>query len=274
MKPFTGLRSAFPLILSLTLGLNVPIALAQTDSSGVVPAPTLLSSHFQTNSRPRQTAGGAKRGISEPSAPPCSVNPGEAGTAALPPEGLLMLLIPPPLPGTAATPEVTIAERPTLLLHVPDQGGYIVDVSLTLDIAVIYQGTFTLPSTAGIVQLRLPDSVPALAIGKPYDLALTIFCDQRDLKTVRTLSYPITRVAVPSTVHPQATGDPLQFANDLAAAGIWFDAVSSLAALRQAQPQSPVIQTEWRELLQSVALDGLADQPLLDCCQLPEPSPR
>jgi len=185
-----------------------------------------------------------------------------------------MLLIPPPLPGAEKTPEVTIAERPILLLHVPDRGGYTVDVSLSLDIEPIYQGTVTLPPTAGIVQLQWPESLPALALNRAYDLTLTVLCDQPDFRQVRTLNYPITRVAVPPTVPLQATGDPLQFANALAAAGIWFDAASSLATLRQTQPNSPAIQTEWRELLQSVALDGLADQPLLDCCLLPTSFPR
>lgn len=270
-----GLRSAFPLILSLTLGLSVPMAAAQAQTVGETHAPTLLSASFRSGSSPRQTAGGAKRSLFKASVAPCSAGGSRGDVAtALPPEGLLMLLVPQPLPGEEHVPAVTIAERPTLLLHVPDRGGYIVEVNLALDIDVIYEGTFTLPSRAGIVQLPLPDSLPALAIDKPYDLALTLFCDPQDLKQVRTLHYPITRVAVPATVHPQATGDPLQFANDLAEAGIWFDTASSLAALRRTQPASPVIQTEWRELLQSVGLDGLADQPLLDCCQLPEPSPR
>ncbi|WP_448564491.1 DUF928 domain-containing protein [Trichothermofontia sp.] len=288
MEPSTWLRSAFPLTLSCILGLSLPMASGQAHPVLENPivsganVPSLISTAFSTALRtalkhsgsPRSTSSGTIRHIVEPSAPPCSVNPGKDGVAALPPEGLLMLLIPPAVPGEARPVEVTLAERPTLLLHVPDPGGYIVDVSLTLDIEEIYQGTLTLPARAGIVQLKLPDSLPALAIGKPYDLALTLFCDPQDVKQVRTLSYAITRVAVPPTVYSQATGDPLQFASDLAEAGIWFDAVSSLAALRQTQPASPIIQTKWRELLQSAALDGLADQPLLDCCQLPEPSPR
>lgn len=274
MNTLLWLRSPLLLLLSLTVGLSLPIPPAQAQPAGTPPTPIRLSARFQTRGSPRQTAGGANRSIIATSAAPCSVNPNQAGATALPPEGLLMLLVPPPLPGAPKVPEVTIAERPTLLLHVPDRGGYTVDISVALDITTIYEGTVTLPPAAGIVQLPLPASLPALTIGRPYEVALTLFCNQRDLKQVRTLTYPITRVAVPATVHPQATGDPLQFVNDLAHAGIWFDAVSSLAALRQSQPTSPVIQAEWRELLQSVALDGLADQPLLDCCQLPEPSPR
>ncbi len=274
MNTLTGLRSTLSVILSLTVGLSLPLTPAQAQPLGAAPNPIQLSARFQTRSSPRQTAGGANRSIIETSAAPCSVHPDQAGATALPPEGLLMLLVPPPLPGAPKVPEVTIAERPTLLLHVPDRGGYTVDISVALDITTLYEGTVTLPPAAGIVQLPLPTSLPALTIARPYEVALTIFCDQRDLKQVRTLTYPITRVAVPGTVHPQATGDSLQFVNDLAKAGIWFDAVSSLAALRQSQPTSPVIEAEWRELLQSVALDGLADQPLLDCCQLPERSPR
>lgn len=274
MNTPTWLRSALPLIFGLTVGLSLPMASAQAQPPAIFPTPIRLSARFQTRGSPRQTAGGATRSIIQTSTAPCSVNPDQAGATALPPEGLLMLLVPPPLPGAPKVPEVTIAERPTLLLHVPDQGGYTVDISVALDITPLYEGTLTLPPRAGIVQLPLPASLPALVIGQPYEVAITLFCDQQDLKQVRTLSYPITRVAVPATVHPQATGDPLQFVNDLAKAGIWFDAVSSLAALRQSQPTSPIIQAEWRELLQSVALDGLADQPLLDCCQLPEPSPR
>ena len=47
-------------------------------------------------------------------------------------------------------------------------------------------------------------------------------------------------------------------------AGIWYDALSSLAQLRQKYPDEPKYRQQWGELLQSVGLGELADKPILD----------
>ncbi|MEO0407632.1 MAG: DUF928 domain-containing protein, partial [Cyanobacteria bacterium P01_A01_bin.135] len=72
----------------------------------------------------------------------------------------------------------------------------------------------------------------------------------------------ITRVA-PSAELTQRLGTaatPLQQAEILGEAGIWYDTVTALAAVHSEQPVA------WTTLLRSVGLDEIVDAPVLDCC--------
>jgi len=47
-----------------------------------------------------------------------------------------------------------------------------------------------------------------------------------------------------------------------AKAGIWYDALSNLAELRRRNPNDPTVIRDWQELLKSVGMEKIAQEPL------------
>ena len=52
--------------------------------------------------------------------------------------------------------------------------------------------------------------------------------------------------------------------------GFWYDTIDSLVNLQQSQPNNLELKNEWQDLLESVGLEDLKEQPLLDCCKFEE----
>ena len=66
----------------------------------------------------------------------------------------------------------------------------------------------------------------------------------------------------------QAT--PQQQATLYAQNGIWFDALTTLAEQRLANPQDARLSEDWNNLLKAVGLEKLTTTPLIQCCK-PKP---
>jgi Domain of Unknown Function (DUF928) len=132
----------------------------------------------------------------------------------------------------------------------------------------VYKNTIQLAGP-GIVSLSVPNdgSVAPLERGKDYHWYFSVVCDARDRSGDIFAEGWIQRIAPPAGLTNQlaaaAVSDrPTIFAN----AGIWYDALTTLAKLRQADPENPQLSSKWANLLRSVGLENLAGQPLVSCC--------
>ncbi len=157
---------------------------------------------------------------------------------------------------------LTQAERPTILVNLPpahnaQQAFFSLQDEQNNH---HYQTIVSLPAEAGIFKLKLPTTAPALEVGKNYKWSLVILCNGFLEPDSPDVTGWVRRIN--PTLEPTATS--LETISQLAAAGIWYDTVSSLADLRQAAPTNPIVSTHWKELLVSVGLDQLAHQPLLE----------
>ncbi len=129
-----------------------------------------------------------------------------------------------------------------------------------------YRARYTLPKTAGIVKVELPDSETGLEAGKDYEWMFAIICDadSRDRDIVDVGSLQLTELSATQKSQLEQA-EPLKRAELYAEYGIWHDAVATLASL-QCSEQNPTL-THWQQLLQSeaVQLNSIATQPLLQC---------
>ena len=72
------------------------------------------------------------------------------------------------------------------------------------------------------------------------------------------------RVAIDEATAQQLANAPLSEQVEIAAEnGLWLEAVTGLATLLRTQPDDPDLQRRWTDLLASVGLEVLADEPLL-----------
>lgn len=114
--------------------------------------------------------------------------------------------------------------------------------------------------SSGILPVFVEAPEPALQANHSYQWTLSLYCDP--LRP--SASAYVTGLLDSAAPNPSAQGlSPFEQAAQDAGDGIWFDSLTALGELRQAEPNNPAIQQAWRELLQQIDLDHLATAPLL-----------
>ncbi|KYC37309.1 hypothetical protein WA1_47710 [Scytonema hofmannii PCC 7110] len=145
-------------------------------------------------------------------------------------------------------------ERPgELRLEETDASG---NTSLTTVAKVV--GTST-----GVVGVRLPGN-KTLEKNKVYYWQFAVICNKKKPSANQFASATITRIDSSPTLTQQLTSaTPKQKAALYAKEGLWYDTVTNLAGLSQANPGDTQVQKTWQELLRSVGLNTIADQPIV-----------
>lgn len=162
----------------------------------------------------------------------------------------------------------TISGNPTLFWYVPQTKAKSAEfVVLDDNQDEVYQTTLALKGVPGVVKLSLPQTV-SLASGKSYRWLLSLKCNAKDSSMDEFVTGNLERMELkPEDKTKLAEAkEPLQQAEIYAGARIWQETVTILAQLRQARPDDLKVRDAWKELLQSVNLDAIADAPLVECC--------
>jgi hypothetical protein len=177
------------------------------------------------------------------------------------------------VPSTEEPPTVTnvwgwtTKANPTLWFYVP----YTQDSAYPTEFVLqdqqsnpIYRQAIALPNQPGVISISLPANAPALEVDKQYRWFLTVYCDPQKQSPPIYVEGVIQRVNLKSKITQQLqTATPLQQYAIYAQNGIWHEALTTLAQLRQKDPQGAALQTQWRDLLTSIGLDDIATKPIL-----------
>jgi Domain of Unknown Function (DUF928) len=235
------------ILLSLTL---VPTQLVKSQVPGTEifnappPPPDI-------NAPGNRTAGG-KRG--------CSVMSEQQATSN---EKRLTALVP---VYKSANPELvfglTTLSVPTFWFYVP----YVTTSTAEFGIEneagqTVYKKPVSLSGKPGIVSLSLASTAFSLEIGKRYHWYLDVYCSPQQPPV--SVDGWIKRVKLNATVKNQLAKATLkQRATLYANNGIWYDYLTAAAELHRLDPK----QNDWAKILQSIGLDNLTSEPLVDCC--------
>lgn len=163
--------------------------------------------------------------------------------------------------------QVTTAEHPTFFLYIPQTDQQIQALEFVLqDDATskpLYEQSFKPVGQPGIVSVTIPADQPSLKTGKKYTWEFSIICDSYGDKDVH-LKGKIERLQDENLADQiQQTTKPLDQAIIYATAGFWENSLSIIANLRRDRPNDPEVQKYWADLLKSVNLDKVVEQPLL-----------
>ncbi|MDJ0508053.1 MAG: DUF928 domain-containing protein [Crocosphaera sp.] len=155
----------------------------------------------------------------------------------------------------------TATDAPTFYTYIPTttatQGEFVL---IDAQQNEVYYTQFPLPTTPGIITLKIPQTV-ALKPGN-YTWSLMIVCDSRYRNRDKYVTGSIEYLRLTPELETTMKNKPsLEKAQLYATSSLWFEALDTLAQVKQENPQ------EWQELLESVGLDMLAEIPILDCCQ-------
>ena len=182
----------------------------------------------------------------------------------------------------------TVSEYPTVWIYIPKSlnnypvGEFILQNEAGKD---IYRKSLELPETEGIIGINLPTkSEYSLAIGKKYHWYFKIYCGEPNSETAY---YYVDSWIQRVTLTPEFEIELNQVNNAIAETevasaclaikskkywayfeqNIWYDTLTVLGKLLQANPSSSNLQEDWSELLQSIDLSNITQKPILKIYQ-------
>lgn len=170
---------------------------------------------------------------------------------------------------------LTTAKHPTFWLYVPYSFPSPRRIEFTLkdeNDKPIYQTSFLESKISpGIVGFELPSVAPSLEVNKVYYWQFSMYCNPEKPSAVEdfgvevaTVQGGIHRIKPNSSLSEQLNrATPEERVALYTKAGIWFEAVTTLAQLRRQNPNNVKLREEWVQLLKDVDLDAIADEPIV-----------
>jgi Domain of Unknown Function (DUF928) len=163
----------------------------------------------------------------------------------------------------------TISAKPTFFYYVP----VALDKTVQFELAderdkTVYKKSFRMvTSRAGIVSVSLGSdgNSPALEVGKNYQWYFTIKCNPKNYRDEVLVSGWINRTAVAPTLKTELDRSPDSRArlSIFAQQGLWYEYLATLAQLRTESPSDASLALKWSEMLSSVQLGKIAQEPLV-----------
>lgn len=169
-----------------------------------------------------------------------------------------------PLASAQSVWGLTVSERPSFWFYVP----YTLASTDSMEFVVqdeqgneLYQAKFSGSETSpGIVGVQLPSPVPQMEVGKLYHWFFFVNCGSSEPVFVEGW---VQRTALNSELQAQLEqATPQEKAKLYANNGIWFEALTTLAELREEKPDDDQVLADWKELLESVGLQTIAPEPM------------
>jgi Domain of Unknown Function (DUF928) len=157
----------------------------------------------------------------------------------------------------------TAAEHPTFWFYVPYSltadrtAEFILQDDVGQDIYRIPSANFlTSEQTPGIISISLPSTIVPLELGKIYQWYFKLNCK---MEAPLYVQGGIERISLnPDLTRQLASATPEEQAKIYLKNNIWYDAVTSLAQVRQTSPNNPAIASAWIDLLRSLGLEDIA----------------
>lgn len=131
----------------------------------------------------------------------------------------------------------------------------------------IYQTMFATNGSTGVMNVSLPnkESIPPLAFGKEYRWQFVMICDSEKREHDIGVNGWVKRVKLdPGLTKKIEQAKPIEQVNIYANSGLWQDALLNLAELRYKQPNNFKLSSSWLQLLSSLGLDAIAQEPLIN----------
>ncbi|MBE9007820.1 DUF928 domain-containing protein [Fortiea sp. LEGE XX443] len=185
------------------------------------------------------------------------------------------------LPLTALIPEsqlgLTTLANPALFFYVPQTSAPELELVVQNENEQeVYIQKYKPSNKAGIISLRLP--VNSLAVNKQYKWKLSLICNPTDKSQNKVVAGLVQRVLPDQQLVKKLQQATRQERAVLyAAAGIWHDALASVAQIRYLLPNNQGLASDWEGLLtaRNVGLNRqIAQQPLILVSEILQPKKK
>lgn len=155
--------------------------------------------------------------------------------------------------------------QPTFFAYVPatpaQKAEFILRDSITN--RSVYRTPVNISSNPGIVSVTLPPE-RTLELNRNYQWRLAIICNEEDRSGDVVVEGIVVRIK-PSDAMLQEIqkAKPAEVPAIYAEAGVWYDAIATVAKMRRSEPNNPDVIASWTDLLTSIGLERFAKQPLM-----------
>jgi hypothetical protein len=171
---------------------------------------------------------------------------------------------------TALIPENQVGKvvefNPTFWLFIPYKSSKIPKGEFVLQDEAhnnVYSTDFPINRGEGIVSVSLA-SEKSLEINKTYQWYFKLYCDDSKSTTPIYVRGWVQRVALEPRQQKQLSDvTPRERVAFYAQNGIWYSALTELAKLRRASPQSKSLARDWLQLLNDIGLKELSHKPII-----------
>ncbi|MBD2103926.1 DUF928 domain-containing protein [Leptolyngbya sp. FACHB-261] len=237
---------------SLLVALVLELALAP----GLLAKNTQLPPNLQGNFSRVKTQNRKQSPLPPPPPNPSSTAPGgQRGSNTCPQDpdsGQALIALSP-----ANQPGLTLAERPTFLVYVPQTRAQTAEFSLSnRNGSGVYRTTIALTNTPGIITVSLPPTTSPLEIGKHYIWVFSLVCTANNRFQDAFTSGRIQRIGLdPVRLRQIEQATPRERVSLYREAGIWYETSSILLELQRSQPNDLGLRQAWRDLLESGGLE-------------------
>ncbi|MBD2041066.1 DUF928 domain-containing protein [Microcoleus sp. FACHB-672] len=174
---------------------------------------------------------------------------------------LLTALMPDLIPDTAEF-GVTVSESPQFFVYLPETSARKAEFVLKDENEKDLYRSEDIPISgqSSIVSVSLPKEQIKLEPGKNYHWYFSVICNpdnrRKDIFVEGWTQHTEMSLEVASQIQKAA---PQERAKLYAEAGIWHEAVATLAELRRETPDDPALAQEWQTLLESAGLKQMAE---------------
>lgn len=172
---------------------------------------------------------------------------------------------------------LTIAAYPTFFFYVPPTSkSHLVEFVLRdQDDRQVYESTF-MTTGGGVIGFNLPEfaAIKPLELGQNYRWYFSVIPDPNNRAADVSVEGWVQRIELnPILANKLAKATPLERATLYAQAGIWQDALMTVAELSRSQPTDAAVTAKWAQLLQSIGLPKIAQEPLVKPSAAPITAP-
>lgn len=198
--------------------------------------------------------------------PPVGENPGRRESA-----GIRGNCLPKDASLTAIVPEqqvtLTASVYPSLFFYVPKTASQeAIFILYDENDREIYKSIFEVAETSGVIKVSIPDffTSPRLEMGKNYFWQFALLCSNDEPSTYPLVEGWLQRVPLNADILAELeSASEYQQVDLYADAGIWQEALTTLANLRQQEPDNLSLENQWNELLNNIGLSKIAQEPMI-----------
>lgn len=146
-------------------------------------------------------------------------------------------------------------ERPAeLRLETPTMGNYVTQRTVLR----------LTQAKSGVIGIQIPATEAPLNVGQRMDWTFVVLCDPNDFSANKFVNLSVQRIEMPQSLQQQlAIAAPIKQVAVYASAGIWENALTTLATLRRQFPNQSDLAADWAQLLDAINLSkDLSQQPI------------
>nr|ADN12996.1 protein of unknown function DUF928 [Gloeothece verrucosa PCC 7822] len=115
---------------------------------------------------------------------------------------------------------------------------------------------------AGVMSVTLPPEMGAFEEGKEYQWEIRVYCS-RQMFIAATGNIQRLSTNNPQLASQLEKASVEDYPAILAQAGVWYDAMATLAALRAENPTDTSLRADWSNLLKMIGFENIANAPIL-----------